>query len=389
MRRTTGRATALAALAALALATGVAAAAPAAASGAPAASVSAAPAVGHRLLLKRSPGATAPSADLRAFTVAGTAALPASVDLSRNAVAVADQGAVGSCAAWAIGYGMLGWLARSQGHAGAPYAPMYVYSQVDGGGDQGSTPVDVLEVLRTQGIDTAAHYGQRHARAAFDWAHLPSAAERTAAAANKISGWVSLYNTVGAAGAPAATALKQTLASGRPVALTIGVYQRFLDAAGPHGLVTSTGNLGRLLGYHELLAVGYDSRGVRVQNSWGTSWGERGYAILDWGYVTAHSYEAETVAGFAKTSGTARPVVTAVSATTGSRRGGQTLSVSGSRLTGAVLSVGPRSAAASSVTADGRKATFRVPAGAPGVAALRLSTPAGIAVTGAQTYRYS
>src|SRR5205085_8089199 len=35
-------------------------------------------------------------------------ALPTSVDLSQNAPAIGDQGQVGSCAPWAIGYGILG-----------------------------------------------------------------------------------------------------------------------------------------------------------------------------------------------------------------------------------------------------------------------------------------
>ena len=45
--------------------------------------------------------------------------------------------------------------------------------------------------------------------------------------------------------------------------------------------------------------MGYNSRGVRIQNSWGTDWGNAGYAILDWNYISKYSYEAETAAGFA------------------------------------------------------------------------------------------
>ncbi len=389
MRRSTRLATAVTALAALSLATGLAAAGPATAGVAPTTRATA-PTLydGHALVLKRSPGATAAAKVLPAYAVATSTPVPASVDLSRYAVPVGDQGDVSSCAAWAIGYGMLGWLARSQGHGNAPYAPMYVYSQVDGAGDAGSSPVDVLEVLRTQGIDSAAQYGLNHPRAAFDWSHVPSAAERSRAAANRIAGWMTLYNTSSPVGAAAAPSIKQVLASGRPVALTIGVYQRFLDAAGPHGLVTSTGRLGRLLGYHEVLAVGYDSRGVRIQNSWGTGWGERGYGIIDWGYLAAGSYEADTVAGFETTTAAARPTVTTVSSVTGSWRGGETVTVKGTRLGGAVLSVGTRSAAAVTVSADGRTATFRVPAGKAGVTPLRVSTPGGIATTGARSYRY-
>src|ERR1700733_2222604 len=59
---------------------------------------------GHALLLQRSPGATtSPAAGMRAFAgIAGTTTpVPASVDLSKYDEKVADQGPLGSCAAWA------------------------------------------------------------------------------------------------------------------------------------------------------------------------------------------------------------------------------------------------------------------------------------------------
>ncbi len=81
----------------------------------------------------RSPGQTsAPALGTTALSLLATTAapVPPAVDLSRFDPKVADQGSVNSCAAWAIGYGMLGWFANRQGHAGAPFAPMYAYSQL-------------------------------------------------------------------------------------------------------------------------------------------------------------------------------------------------------------------------------------------------------------------
>ncbi len=394
------RRAAFAVLAVLSMGTGITAALPlGAAQASPVASstASAASAVtrivgGHSLAVQRSPGATTtPAAGLRALATIGTPVptLPAAVDLTRYDEKVGDQGQVGSCAAWAIGYGMMGWFARSQGHAGAPYAPMYGYSQVDGGNDGGSSPAAVLEVLRTQGIDTAAHYAQKHAQSVFDWRHLPSAAERTSAAANKITGWISLYNTLGAPGPSAVTAVKTALASGRPVALAIGVYQRFLDADKAASLVTSNAKLGSLLGFHEVLAVGYDSLGVHIENSWGTGWGSNGYAILDWNYLAQHSYEAETIAGLSTTTGANRPVVSSVSPALGTFRGGQTVTVTGSRLGSSIVSIGARSVSPLTISTDGRRLTFKAPAGIVGAAPLRLSTPLGVSIGGPATYHYT
>jgi hypothetical protein len=346
----------------------------------------------HGLGVVRSPGMTsAPSLGRSALSVVATTTtpVPASVDLSRFDPKVADQGALNSCAAWAIGYGMLGWFAGSQGHAGAPFAPMYAYSQLSGPKDAGTSPAAVLEVLRTQGIDTTAKYAPGHGGSYwsyFDWTHKPTAAEKTAAVPNKISGWITLYNTFGSPGAMAVAKLKQTLAGGRPVALTIGVFDRFEEASGP-GVITSTGSLGPMLGLHEVLAVGYDSRGVKIMNSWGTYWGNAGYAILDWNYISKYSYEAETAAGFAATSAANRPTVTAVAPASGSVRGGQTVTITGTNLANAIVSIGGHSVVPLSVTSDHKHLTVRTPSAPAGLDPLRVSTPSGVSAQ-ATTYRY-
>lgn len=38
-------------------------------------------------------------------------------------------------------------------------------------------------------------------------------------------------------------------------------------------------------GGHAVLLVGYDQEGLYIQNSWGTSWGSKGFAILPWEYA--------------------------------------------------------------------------------------------------------
>jgi hypothetical protein len=340
----------------------------------------------------RSPGATAaPALGTTALSVVATTTtpVPAAVDLSSFDPKVADQGAVNSCAAWAIGYGMLGWFARSQGHAGAPFAPMYAYSQLTTPYDTGASPASVLELLRTQGIDTAAKYATGHGGpywSYFDWRHRPSASEKSAAPANRITGWMTLYNTFGSPGATAVAKLKQNHASGRPVALTIGVFGRFEWASGS-AVISSAGNLGPMLGLHEVLAVGYDSRGVRIMNSWGPYWGNAGYAILDWNYISKYSYEAETAAGFVTTTAANRPTITAMTPAAGSVRGGQTVTITGTNLANAIVSIGSQSVVPSAVSADHKHLTFRTPIAAAGLAGVRVSTPLG-ASTQAPVYKY-
>src|SRR5436190_8404506 len=83
---------------------------------------------------------------------------PASFDLRAWAMTPGNQGAVGSCVTWAIDYGMLGWYYNYTGRGSVAFQPMYTYSQINGGGDNGSWPTDALYVAQTQGSDTQAHY---------------------------------------------------------------------------------------------------------------------------------------------------------------------------------------------------------------------------------------
>ena len=48
------------------------------------------------------------------------------------------------------------------------------------------------------------------------------------------------------------------------------------------GKYTITGRRGQSLGGHAVLIVGYDDRGVWIENSWGTDWGDGGFALVRW-----------------------------------------------------------------------------------------------------------
>lgn len=39
-----------------------------------------------------------------------------------------------------------------------------------------------------------------------------------------------------------------------------------------------------ICGGHAVLCVGYDTDGAYIQNSWGTTWGSKGFAVLPWKY---------------------------------------------------------------------------------------------------------
>lgn len=242
------------------------------------------------------------------FAVAG-AVVPGSVDLTTTAVTPGNQGQYGSCAAYAVGYALAGWYARTGGQYGVPFEPMYLYSQThvnntaSGGG---SYIHSNLRILASQGIAEKATYSSANP----SFRTKPTATQMANAAHHVGSGYSVLFSNA-QAGSAGIEALKAALAAGSPVVISIPVYTPFNQLSASNDLMTDAMRTGPLLGYHAITAMGYSERGLVIQNSWGTYWGKSGFATLAWDFVASSVREAYTMpAGL--TGRTALPVVTKV-----------------------------------------------------------------------------
>ena len=223
-------------------------------------------------------------------------ALPAAADLSQYDPAVGDQGQVGSCVSWASGYYLRGWYAQRDGYyppagngiPGGGFAPMYLYSQVDGGADNGSSVEATLGVEQSQGVATRAHYSHEVLNGAYDTDYLdqPNAADRTEAANYKVASWTANYYS------PLSLQqwIESSIAGGNPVVITMPVYNNFFYVTAANPLYSTIS--GSLAGGHALFASKYDANGLWIENSWGTGWGLNGTAELSWSYVTNYVYDA-------------------------------------------------------------------------------------------------
>ena len=91
--------------------------------------------------------------------------------------------------------------------------------------------------------------------------------------------------------------MKAQLVRGFPVVVAMEVHQAFSDWTGGGVYAKTKGNAGASLGGHAMVVVGYADqlKAFKVLNSWGTKWGDRGYAWIDYaafqnltleGYVT-------------------------------------------------------------------------------------------------------
>ena len=86
--------------------------------------------------------------------------------------------------------------------------------------------------------------------------------------------------------------MKQTLASGYLIGFGFAVFDNMMTKEmSTSGILHRPGPNDNLLGGHAVTIVGYDdNRGAfKIRNSWGTSWGQKGYFWIDYDYVSDKS----------------------------------------------------------------------------------------------------
>jgi C1A family cysteine protease len=207
-------------------------------------------------------------------------AAPESADLSQYALSPGDQGNVGSCVAWATGYSAYGIVMNEQRISGAPMAPMYVYSQIAKGDDRGTTASVALPMEQQQGIDTQSDYWQGTA----DFTTQPDDKERANAAHYKLTG----FDDLPTSGDSARSAIENAISQGEPVVIGFQVHQSFKalnsQTASDYSYMPGDSSSDPVIGGHEVTIVGYDDKGVKIENSWGTSWGAGGYFTVPWAF---------------------------------------------------------------------------------------------------------
>jgi hypothetical protein len=205
--------------------------------------------------------------------------IPKSVDLGKYFPRPGFQGRQSSCVGWAAAYALKSyqetverkWKPDSDERL---FSPAFVYNQIklDGGG---AHFIQAFDVLIKQGAVSLADFPYSET----DDSRMPDADVKRKAEAFKVATWrrVDGKNLVSQS--------KGHLASKFPVLIgaTVGnAFQTHIGSANfemPPGALIDGGG-------HAMVAIGYDdTRGAfRIINSWGSNWGENGYAWI--GYDT-------------------------------------------------------------------------------------------------------
>jgi hypothetical protein len=254
-----------------------------------------------------------PADKLRGIPLASTpfsgTELPPAVDLSSQLPPPGNQGAQQSCVGWAVAYGLKSYQEQGEerwplaDRAGAPdpshvFSPSFIYNQLNQGRDGGCSLPDALNLLHERGAATLADMPYD----ASDHRRQPDARASTAAKRFRIDYWrqVNIGDLL---------EVKAQLNAGYPVVIGAEVDQGFVTADAGTVWKARTGSS---RGGHAMLLVGYDDRrhAFKLLNSWGSTWGDRGYGWIDYDHFGRVVREAFVAKDAINGPGPETPVLT-------------------------------------------------------------------------------
>lgn len=191
---------------------------------------------------------------------------------------VGNQGGEGSCVAWATTYAAASALEYNYRNVSFPQAirsPEYVYNQVKVGSCSGGAYVSTaLNLMKNQGVCSWAEMPYTD----LGCSTLPTSSQKLAASSHKISSWARVDKSN-------IENVKMLLSMNLPIIIVVGVDPSFMSLNSSNGWIWKN-HQGSLMGYHAICVIGYDDskQAFRVQNSWGSSWGNNGYFWIDYAF---------------------------------------------------------------------------------------------------------
>jgi hypothetical protein len=233
-------------------------------------------------------------------TPATTSSLPFSVDLREFAGDIEQQGQTGSCVANAA-VSALEILLTRQGQFENLSRLFHYWNLRQGypdlaGVDSGSYPRDAFKLANQIGICDEITWP-------FDESKVnvqPSQAAFDDASSVKAFGYYSI--AMGWTQEHRATSLltiKQAVSSGYPVLIAAHINAEFqqIYSTNLEGTQSQFVNAQFPIGAHAVLVVGYAGNSLLIENSWGTSWGCNGYALIPGLALMLDTFEAWVCTG--------------------------------------------------------------------------------------------
>lgn len=228
--------------------------------------------------------------------------LPSSIDLSAQMPPVGNQGRQNSCVAWATGYAIKSYLLKNKGQSteyDPPFAggkgnfvfsPAFIYNQQNGGEDKGLYYYKTMEFLKSNGVApwSSMPYTDK------DYLSQPSKESKQEALKYKIKSFSRLnYKNP--------DEIKRVLAGKNVVMVGMIIDDAFYKLKGS---AVYDANGGQSYGGHAMTIVGYDDNkksksgkkgAFKLQNSWGTNWGDKGYGWVSYSILAKVGQETYAI----------------------------------------------------------------------------------------------
>ena len=227
-----------------------------------------------------------------AGVLAARAALPASVDLRAAWWRIGDQGSTGSCVGWATADSVLRWHLVTTGRIAErdKLSVRFVWMAAKETDEFTQRPTTFIEPEGTSlkaALDVARRYGAvRDTDLPFARPKLfagDAKAFYLLASQLKITAYVNLGRDT--------AAWRRWLATQGPILTRLDCDDTWMDARATKG-VLATYDAASASGGHAVALVGYTADHFIVRNSWGTTWGDKGFAHASYPYATEAFTEA-------------------------------------------------------------------------------------------------
>ena len=221
-------------------------------------------------------------ADIEALTmkfkgksaIAAAATIPSSYSIP-NTPPILNQGQEGSCVAFATAYAAASTLEHNFKGITNPRSPEYVYNQIKLSGCPNGTYISRgLNLIKDQGVCSWNEMPYTDVECSTQ----PNTTQKSAASTHKFTTWATIDKTN-------INNVKTLLSMNLPIIIAVTVDGSFDNLSSANNWIWKS-HSGAVRGGHAICVVGYDDakQAFKVQNSWGTSWGDHGFFWINYAF---------------------------------------------------------------------------------------------------------